>query len=130
MSNLQLDRQEANADLTLIQRTQAREPFADALRKHLGIDQVELRRQANGAVWERGTAPAFSIEGGKMAVRDWDTGELLAKFQGIAYDYVEKRFVLLGLDRGERSINYLHSTGFPTAELEAKMLCKRLEIAS
>jgi hypothetical protein len=70
----------------------------------------------------RGDAPAFAMEKGRAVVRNWDTGDEIHDFSGIAYDYMGKRFVHLGRENGELSYNPLFASSIDAAEAEIKTL--------
>ncbi|WP_432263360.1 hypothetical protein [Cupriavidus sp. TMH.W2] len=111
--------QDTTADLMVFRTSRSSGPMGEAMREHLGMN-------VSHSLNLRGNAPAFSMEKGKMTVRDWESGNLLPDFRGIAYDYMSRAFVLLGWDEGERSINYLLSPSLTQAEAEAKVLIERL----
>ena len=111
--------QDTTADLVVFRTNLSNGPMGEAIREHLGMSISHSQNL-------RGNAPAFSMEKGKMTVRDWESGDLLPDFRGIAYDYMSRAFVLLGWDEGERSINYLLSSSLTQAEAEAKVLTARL----
>lgn len=86
----------------------------------------------NGAdkqAW-RGGVPAFYMSGPegnrKMSLTNWETGDDMPEYSGIAYDYTAGKFVLTELENGERTINYLQAATHTeavkeVAELKAKL---------
>ncbi|MDR5798977.1 MULTISPECIES: hypothetical protein [Caballeronia] len=120
MTSLNAKPAQSPADLAIFRSSRSSSPVGTAMRAHLGMSATPP------ADW-RGDAPAFSMEQGKMTVRNWDTSELLPEFKGIAYDYMARAFVSLGFDGGERSINYLLSRTCAEAKVEAAEMKNRFD---
>lgn len=74
---------------------------------------------------DRGGAPAFSVEKGNAVIRHWDTGNLIPDFDGIAYDYMARMFILIGTHNGDRSFDYLFSANYRDAQNEAEIRKKK-----
>jgi hypothetical protein len=108
-------------DLMTFRESRAASPAGDRMREYLGkpVDQT-FGKPVDHA--RRGDAPAFAWEQGKAVVRNWETGAEINDFAGIAYDYIGKRFVVLGRDNGERSFNFLFATSIEAAHTEAEAL--------
>jgi hypothetical protein len=83
---------------------------------------------------DHGLAPYFGLKQAtpsisQMLVMDWDSGDSLPAFQGVALDTEKGKFVLtlLDADSGERSVNYLQAREYKAAQIEADYLRFRLE---
>ncbi len=104
---------------------------ADELRAQIDDEAGQakaLSAALNGedkSAW-RGGVPAFLTENSTMTLRDWDTGDEMPEYSGVAYDYMEKKFVLTELESGERTIIYLQAATHTEAIKEAADLKAKL----
>lgn len=112
---------ETQQDLITFRDSRAASPAGDRMREYLVMATDETFGKPVAPA-NRGDAPAFAREQGKAVVRNWDTGVEIHDFSGIAYDYMGKRFVLLGWDNGERSINFLFASSIEVALTEVGIL--------